>query len=762
ITQQYVKNTLIAPGETAEKTIERKIDEAALARQLEKKLTKDEILERYLNTVYFGHGAYGIQAAAKTYFGKGAHEVTLGESATLAGLVQAPENYDPFDRKRAAKERRDVVLAQMLKLGYIDETEKFRAQGQGLGLQPEEDTQRYPAPYFVDYVRRLIKYDPRFEAVGRTPDQREQQLFQGGLRIYTTVDLDAQAAAEAAVAEYLPNKTDPHASVVSIEPETGEIKAMVGGRDFFAPRKKDPFAKLNLATPLEPNLDCERNKKGACATPFEPAPAPGSGRQAGSAFKAFALVAAIEAGIPLSKVYQAGGSSVVIDGADNGADYVVNNYEGSAFGEISLLEATVNSVNVVYALLGQDVGVEKVTTTADEMGINTPLLPVASAPLGTNEINPLDMASGYATLATNGEYNPPVAITKIIDPEGKVLYEDDSQSQIVVSPAAAYLTTTALEQVVQRGTGTAAQIGRPVAGKTGTAQEYRDAWFVGYTPQLATAVWVGYPEGQIEMKPSCSVTVIGEREVCRPTRLISGSIGVTGGSYPAIIWNAFMEQAMAGLPVLDFQVPNVALVTVTIDTRTTCLANKLTPPEYKAEATFAAGTEPDASCVTKKSKTSIPDVFSFPIDDATRILEDAGFNVSIEEEEDRTYPPGRVIGQSPSAGTRAPLGSTVRLTVSIKPGSGGSNSGNNGNGGNGGNGGSVDNDPDTREVPNVLGMHRDSAIQRLQDAGFRVRLIEENESRSEARKNPGEVWQQSPGGGTQAEPGSTVTIWANY
>jgi penicillin-binding protein 1A len=446
-------------------------------------------------------------------------------------------------------------------------------------------------------------------------------------------------------------------------------------------------------------------------------------------------------------VFEAGGSSIVIKGADNGADYTVNNYEGSSFGKISLLEATVNSVNVVYALLGQEVGVEKITTTADEMGINTRLLPVASAPLGTNEINPLDMASGYATLATNGEYHPPVAITKIVDADGETIYEDKSQAEVVVSPAAAYLTTTALEQVVQRGTGTAAQIGRPVAGKTGTAQEYRDAWFVGYTPQLATSVWVGYPEGQIEMKPSCSVTHIGEREVCRPTRLISGSIGVTGGSYPALIWNAFMIQAMSGLSVLDFEVPAADLVTVTIDTRTTCLANKLTPLEYQAEATFAAGTEPDESCIAKNAKASIPDVFSFPIADATRLLEDAGFNVSVAEREDSTYPPGRVIDQSPGAGTKATLGSTVLLTVSIQPGSGND---------------STEEGDSSAEVPSVLGFPEAAAIARLEDAGFAVEVVEQAESApGQAKRNSGKVWKQAPGGGSEAEPGSTVKIWVN-
>ncbi|MEA2460839.1 MAG: penicillin-binding protein, partial [Actinomycetota bacterium] len=473
ITQQYVKNALIAPGNTAERTIERKINEAALARQLETKLSKRQILTRYLNTVYFGKGAYGIQAAAKTYFAKPVWKLTLPESAMIAGIIQSPENYDPFDRPNAALRRRNLVLSQMERLEYITTSQEVKASSQRLNVIPGKDTDRYPAPYFIDYVKRLVKYDPRFEDIGDSPEQREQRMFQGGLRIYTTINLDDQEAAEGAVDEWLPYDSDPHAALVSIDPRNGQIKAMVGGRDFFASRKKDRFAKLNLATVIEPDLDCARYEKGKrigeCKKPFEPAPAPGSGRTAGSSFKPFALETAIEQGIPLSKTYD-GHGPYVIPGADNGADYTVNNYEGEAFGRISLLEATVNSVNVVYAQVGQEVGVDNVVETAEKMGIRTPLGAFASAPLGTNPINPLDMASAYGTLATNGKHHPPVAIKKIVDSHGEVLYRDESKPEQVIDPAAAYITTTALEQVVLRGTGVYADdgLGRAVAGKTGT------------------------------------------------------------------------------------------------------------------------------------------------------------------------------------------------------------------------------------------------------------------------------------------------------
>lgn len=749
ITQQYVKNTLIAPGETAAKTIERKIDEAALARQLEERLSKDEILHGYLNTVYFGKGAYGVQAAAKTFFDKPARKLSIAQSALLAATIQAPENYDPFDKrtKPAAISRRDLVLDKMEELGHITPSEASEARASKLKVvRGDSSATRYPAPYFIDYVRRLIKYDPRFEKIAGTPEDREQQMYQGGLRIYTTVDLDMQAAAEQAVQEQLGLEGDPHASLVAIEPSSGEIRAMVGGRDYFAPRKKDRFAKLNLATVLEPDLDCQRNAKGNCKRPFEPAAAPGAGRQAGSAFKSFALAAALEEGIPLSEVFEAEGDRIIIPGADNGADYPVQNYEGTSYGKMTLFEATVRSVNTVYALLGQEVGPQDVVDTAAAMGIRTPLSAVASAPLGTNSVNPLGMASGYATFASDGTYHPPVAITRIVGADGETVYEDPSVAEQAISPVSAYLATTALQDVIERGTGTNAAIGRPAAGKTGTAQEYRDAWFGGYTPDLAAAVWVGYPEGQIEMKPSCS----GSLNPCRPTRTIT-SLGVTGGSFPALIWQSFMSRALAEIPASSFSVPDIDLVTVSIDTRTGCLAGRFTPADFRATVQTTAEDAPEEECRVKGDTIKVPDVFGFPLPDAVRILEGDGFEVSVVEEASQTYPPGVVIGQNPGGESKAKRGSTVTLTVSVKGG---------GPGGGGG-GGSGDDDGE-RRVPSVLGMPEHQARQTLVDEGFRVEVIYEAESSpGQARRNRRKVWKQSPASGGTAREGDTVFIWVN-
>jgi penicillin-binding protein 1A len=748
ITQQYVKNIIISPGETAPKTIERKINEAALARQLETKLSKDEILERYLNTVYFGEGAYGVEAAAKTYFGKPARKLTLTQSATLAGIIRLPEQYDPYKNKKLSTERRNTVLDKMAQLGYADSAKVEAAKARPIKLQSTDVKDTYPAPYFIDYVQRLITYHPSFRMLGKTVAQRTQELFKGGLRIFTTVDLEMQAAAERAVDEFTVSKSDPHASLVAVEPTTGEVRAMVGGRDWFARPKADPYAKLNLAILAKPNLGCVR-PPGQKQCELR---APGSGRQAGSAFKPFALAAAIQQGISLAKTYRAG-SSITFPGlGEGGTDYVVQNYEGGDFGsQLSLLEATVFSVNVVYAQVAKEVGSATVAEIASEMGITTPLCTAClSTVLGSGEVNTLDMASAYGTFAANGTHHPPFGITRIVDATGKTIYDAKEDPELeaddAIEPAVAYLTTTALEQVIIRGTGTRAQIGRPAAGKTGTAQEYRDAWFAGYTPDLAAAVWIGYPQGQIEMKPSCS----GSLEQCIPTRTLTGS-GVTGGSFPAIIWQSFMFNALSGVPADAFDRPAIGFVTRVIDSRQgDCLAGRFTPDEYRVTATFARGTAPQEECRLRKGGREVPGVLGFPTDEARDVLEEAGFEVQTLREYSTAYPPGTVIGQDPSEGTRVPVGTTVVLVIS-------SSDRDDRRGGGGG-----DDDDETSTVPDVLGMSEEAARQRIIDAGFEVDVIHQRESsRGQARKHRNQVWKQSPAGGTERERGSTVTIWVN-
>ena len=726
ITQQYVKNVIIAPQGEAAKTVERKIKEAALARQLEQRLSKKQILSRYLNTVYFGQGAYGVKAAARTFFHKSLNKLKVHEAAMIAGLIKAPESYDPVDNPKKGKTRRNLVLAKMAELDYITDAEALEAQSRPLDVHARPGKERYPAAYFVDYVTRLIKYDERFvealKGLADTAEEREQLLLTGGLSIYTSIDLVEQEAAERAVRGILTERADPYGALVSIDPDNGYIRAMVGGRGWFRSSKDDRFAKLNLAVANEPGL----SRKGENA--------PGFGRQAGSAFKTFALAAAIENGVPLSKSYN-GNSPKTFPGANNGGDWIVNNYEGSSAGRVALLEATTRSINVVYAQLILDIGPEVVTNLARDMGIRTDLLAVPSAVLGANEVNPLGMASAYATLAAEGEYNPPVAIRRIEDANGEVLYEHKPSPRQVLDESVAYLTTTALETVIDGGTGTAAQLDdlRDAAGKTGTAQEYRDAWFAGYTPELATAVWVGHPHGQVEMQP-CSVTheVRGGKkvEICRTPRIGN----VTGGSWPAQIWGAFMNVALADETPSEFVQPE-GIVTLEIDIRgNDCLAGPGTPDEYRAVASFPEGAQPTKVCKIAL-KVEVPDVTGFPKDDAIRILQDSGFNVRTTADPTTSTVPGRVTGQSPSAGSRVEAGTTVTLSIS-RP--------------------TESNEGPQGTVPDVVGLTRGAAESELRGNGFQVETI--------LQPGPGgknRVWRQSPNGGSTANEGSEVTIWVN-
>lgn len=502
ITQQYVKNALLDPSQT----VNRKVREALLAWRLEQTYSKETILERYLNTIYFGHGAYGAQTAAAEYFGKPVKELDLAESALLAGLIQAPSALNPFDDPEAAVERRDLVLGRMLDIGSIDSATHDSAVAAPVRLTKEYDSSdRYEAAHFVEEVKQFILEDPRF---GATPELRRALLFTGGLRITTTINLKLQAEAEKAVAGVLTEpETNPSGAVVALDPTTGEVRAMVGGRDYFGPSKT---AKYNLAV--------------------------GDGRQAGSTFKPLVLAAAIEGGIPLGRTYRAPGQ-VEIPLSGGQAPWKVANYDGRNAGTVDLIEATTWSYNTAYAQLMRDVGPGKAVDMATRLGIRSPLLPVPAAVLGTESVTVLEMASAYGTLANRGVHIDPVLITRIVGPDGGLIYESQPLNAPVLEPAVADQVTYALRQVVERGTGTAARLGRPVAGKTGTAEDYGDAWFVGYTPQLVTAVWVGFVGGQIPMVPPRT-----------PFR-------VAGGSWPTEIWHDFMAVATEGLPVERFTEP---------------------------------------------------------------------------------------------------------------------------------------------------------------------------------------------------------------
>ena len=405
ITQQLVKQLYVGDDET----LQRKIDEAVLAWQLEDRLTKDQILTKYLNTVYFGQGAYGIQAAARSYFDVDAKDLTLSQSALLAGLIRAPNDFDPFAHPVHARVRRNNVLRQMLDQGMITSSEKDEAVAEPIELHAFTSRERYPYPYFVDYFKQWFLSNPAF---GKTREDRYQLLFTGGLRITTTIDPQFQRYAQSAVRSVLPYPGDPSGAMTVIDPRTGYVRAMVGGDDADYWDANSGDGRVNLAT------------------------GGSTGRQAGSSFKPFALVAALENGISPSTVFSAP-SSIDIP-LDNGEVWHVTNAEPSNYGSLTLEQATIYSVNTVYAQLIDELGAQTVVDVAKRMGIRCcqrvsepkrPLLPYLSAVLGTNEVNTLEMSSAYGTLATGGQHVNPIPVISILDADGHPIWQANPNPQ---------------------------------------------------------------------------------------------------------------------------------------------------------------------------------------------------------------------------------------------------------------------------------------------------------------------------------------------
>jgi penicillin-binding protein 1A len=489
ITQQYVKNVFTG----SEHSIGRKVREAILAVKLERTMSKEEILAGYLNTVYFGHGAYGVQAASRLYFRRDAEDLTLLQSATLAGLIAAPSARDPYLHHREARRYRDAALDRLVEVGWLDPGRADRLRARPLRIAPEPLV-RSEAPHFMEHVRRDLAARYGLDA-----------LYRGGLRIRTTLDRDMQGAAERAVRASLPLPTDPEAALVAIDPRTGAIRAMVGGRSF----RKSEF---NLATQAR--------------------------RQAGSAFKPFVLLAALEQGIsPLET--RVGPSSMTIPDPfceTEGHPWTVSNAGDQAAGTMSLERAMAGSVNTIWAQVTVQVTPEAVVDVAHRMGIRSKLPAVCSIGLGTGEVTPLEMTSAFATLAAEGISVEPSAIERVTGPRGVTLQgplrDVAAVGTVAVSQQDADAATRVLQGVIEHGTGTAARLaGRSAAGKTGTAAHATDGWFCGYVPQLAACVWVGYPDG------------------ARPMRNVQGWPEVYGGTIPARIWHDFMTAATDGMPV---------------------------------------------------------------------------------------------------------------------------------------------------------------------------------------------------------------------
>ena len=562
ITQQFVKNTYFR---RPTQTFERKLRELRLAIEVERVYTKEQILERYLNTVYFGDGAYGIRTAANIFFGHGLSEIDVEEAALLAAVIRSPSLYNPRDHARRARIRRNYVLGRMEVLGMITERRAARARRSRLGVL--EDPPRIPTrePYFVEAVKRELLRDER---LGSNPEDRAKSLFKGGLKVETTLEPKLQAAARNAIDSSLGLPGDPEAALVAIRPRSGEIVAMIGGRDWKA-------SQVNLALGADGG---------------------GSGRQPGSSFKPLALAAALESGKRLTDEYQ---SSPVTFTFPDGSTWNVNNAEGGGYGPLSLEEATIRSVNGVYARLAVDIGAGQIASQAKTMGVASKLKPFPSIALGAQEVSVLDMATAYATLANGGTAIEPTTIRSIRTPDGASLEPEQERVESAVSAGNAYLISKVLEQVIIRGTGSAANIGRPAAGKTGTTNDYGDAWFVGYTPDLVTAVWVGYPQGRIPM-----TSVHGIR--------------VYGGTFPAQIWRSFMLSALRGVPGHDFKVPRGDLVRVPIDPETGLLAAPWCPGEFETMLRQLAPTETCPEPLPEPAPTPSPSPSETPRDDEAK------------------------------------------------------------------------------------------------------------------------------------------------
>lgn len=532
ITQQLTKVLFLTP----DRSLERKLKEAVLALELERRYSKDRILEMYLNQIYFGHGAYGVEAAARTYFGKSVSELTVRESALLAGLVRAPSNYSPFERPEAAKLRRELVLRRMAEYGVLKDQDAQRLARTDLGLIPPE-RRRTTGQYFLEYVTQQL--EAKYGA---------DLVFKGGLNVYTTLNPFMQLAAERAVREglkALEGRTvkgkpaeHPEGALVCIEPQTGHIKALVGGYDFF----RSEFNRAVLGR-----------------------------RQPGSAFKPFVYIAALEQGFtPATRIDDA---PVVYPVGRNGQAWKPENYDRTFRGPTTLQEAVEESINVVTIKLQEQVGISHTIQVARRLGITSDLTTDLTLALGSADLTLLELTSAYSALANQGTWVPPTTIRYITDSSGRLIEEYVPEGREAVSPDVAYVMTHMLRGVVERGTGQGARaLGRPVAAKTGTTNDYSNAWFIGYTPRLATGVWVGYD------RPKS----LGQDE--------------TGSRVAVPIWTAYMAKVLQGTPKEDFPVPDgVSLVQVDLDPSNECVR--------VVTLAFLRGTEPAVGCGPRRQAT---------------------------------------------------------------------------------------------------------------------------------------------------------------
>jgi penicillin-binding protein 1A len=570
LTQQLAKQNFVGDDQT----MERKLAELRYALALEEEFDKDELLERYLNQVYFGSGAYGVAAAAEEFFGIDHENLSVEQSALLAGVIRAPGSLDPRQNPDQAEARRNVVLAAMAEEGYLSADEAEQAQQIPVEVLPRRERE-VRDPYVIEAVKRDFFANPAF---GEERSDRIHALFNGGLSIHTTINPRLQEIAQRVVEEAFPNGNGgPTAALAAVDPTTGRLLAIHSGADF----EEEQF---DLAT------------QGR--------------RQPGSAFKTFVLAAALEQGFPLSLQLE-GNSGLEIDDQSLLEPWTIRNYGDSSYGTVDLTEAFVRSVNTAFAQLVMAAGVEETKDIANRLGIDIARAssdqdgPAISLGGISHGVTPLEMASAFGTIANAGLHLPPYLIERVENHRGEVVYERESEPQFGMDSAAAGALRGVMEQVVQRGTGTAAQLpGWPVAGKTGTTQNHADAWFVGAVPVLSTAVWTGHPEGQVSVR------------------------GMTGGTAAAPVWRAFMEEALDGIdprPFLD--------------------------------------TPDDLSHLQAAGAVDVPDVRRMDEAEALGVLAEARLVATVSRVPSNA-PAGVVVWQSPSPGSTARPGEQVVIGVS--------------------------------------------------------------------------------------------------
>ncbi len=490
LTQQLVKNLFLSN----ERTLNRKVAEAVLAMRVEQVFTKEQILEMYLNQVFWGKNTNGAETASQNYFGKSAADLTLGEAAMLAGTIQAPSVFNPVDNYSESKKRQGLVLDRLLELGWATQAEVKAAKAQKITIRKQGIS--YEASR-VPYVSQAVTAELE-EKFGR------DVVLQGGLRVQTTIDLKMQRIAEEVAAEGHKDLVDRGAyadqlSLVAVDPRTGFVKALVGGVGDF---DKNQFNRAVLAR-----------------------------RQLGSSFKPFVYYLAFASGnyTPDSTIDD---SPMTIPDGDE--PYIPRNYDNKFSGAMSIRQAIAVSRNIPALRLGIEFGNDNVVALCRKLGINSPILPVVSLPLGAADVTPMEVAGAYAVFASGGYKSKTTLIARVTDRNGNLVLDNTPKPELILDPIAVSYLTDALRSVVTNGTATEAQMsdGRPVAGKTGTTSDFRDAWFVGYTPQLSVAIWIGNDD----YSPMAN--------------------GVTGGVYVVPIWRKFMERALAGQPIEQFPVPS--------------------------------------------------------------------------------------------------------------------------------------------------------------------------------------------------------------